>query len=53
MVGNIIDIVSQTGVRKDVMNDLSRIMIPELILGVHPLGCGCVVWADTSIVGGV
>ena len=52
-VGNVIDVVGQTGVCKDVVDDLSRVTIPELILSGHPLRCRCVVWADTTVVGSI
>ena len=35
------------------MDDLSRVAVPELVLGVHPLGCGRVVWAEAIVLDGI
>ena len=52
-VWSVVDVVGQIGVREDVVDDFSRIAVPELVLCGHPLGRGPVVWTETIVLGGV
>lgn len=48
-VGDVIDAISQIRVCENIVDDLPRVMIPELIFGVHPLRCGCVFRAEAIV----
>jgi hypothetical protein len=52
-VWDIVEAVSQVGISENVVNDHSRVAVPELILGGHPLRCGPVVRSETIILSGV
>jgi hypothetical protein len=52
-VGYVVDPIGQIGVCEEVVDDFSRVTVPELVLSVHPLGRGRVVWTETVVPGGI
>jgi len=52
-VWNVVDVSSEIGVGKDVVDDLPRIAVPELVLGCHPFGRGSMLWIETLILNGI
>jgi len=44
-----VDAVHQFRVSEDMVDDLPRVAIPELVLGRHPLRSGAVFWAETVV----
>ena len=48
VVGDVVKAVHQIRVGKDVVNHFSRVAVPELIVGAHPLGSRSV-WAETIV----
>lgn len=52
-VGNIVDVVDQIRVCENVVDDLPRVSVPELVLRGHPLRGGPIVWAESIILDGI
>lgn len=52
-VRNIVNAINQVRVGENVVDDVPRIAIPDLVIGRHPFRCGSVVRAETVVPGDV
>jgi hypothetical protein len=50
-IWSVVDATSQVRVSEDVVNDLSRVTVPDLMVGGHPLGRGCILWTKAIVLG--
>jgi hypothetical protein len=52
-VWDIVNGICQLGICKDIVDNLPRIAVPELVVDSHPLRSGAIFWVETVILDGI
>ena len=52
-VRDVVNAASQVRIGKDLVDDLSRVAVPDLMISGHPLGRGSVCWMKAIVPGSI